>query len=143
MAAGGAVRDLGAARDAPHLVLMSRWRKALVRGLERAGARLGLDVVRDSIYSPIVRPPSADDPIWEARSALAGVRFDLDEQITLPSASPILIGNADWEVTLALATLALERRQRLAALLPSIDESPPGMPGFKPLPAAFWIRRVA
>jgi predicted O-methyltransferase YrrM len=52
-----------------------------------------------------------------------------------------LVGNRDWEVTLALAALAIEQRDRLVALLPSLEDSPPGLPGFKPLPAAYWIHR--
>jgi hypothetical protein len=94
---------------------VSRAHEIATRALQRLASRLGLMVVPDPVYSPLVSIPDADDPV----------------------------GNREWEVTLALAALAVEHRDRLVALLSSLDESPPGLPGLRPLPAAFWIHRRA
>ena len=52
-----------------------------------------------------------------------------------------LIGNPDWEVTLALCPLFRERKERLLRVLPSLAEDPPGLPGYPYVPSAFWMRR--
>jgi hypothetical protein len=51
------------------------------RLLRRAGERVGLQVVRKSFYSPIPDLQALPPDLWARRSALRGIRFDLDAQL--------------------------------------------------------------
>ncbi len=52
-----------------------------------------------------------------------------------------LLGNAAWEVKLAMCALYRRERERLIALVPSLAAGPPN-PGWEDVvPSAFWIRR--
>jgi len=51
------------------------------RLLRRAASRVGLQIVLDTFYSPIPRLDELPPGVFERRSALAGVRFDVDEQL--------------------------------------------------------------
>jgi predicted O-methyltransferase YrrM len=57
-----------------------RLRALAARATAGAAARLGLDVVPKSAYSPLADVPAASDPSWSRRMDLPGVRFDLDAQ---------------------------------------------------------------
>jgi hypothetical protein len=52
-----------------------------------------------------------------------------------------LTGKDDWEVLLAACALYRLERERMLAVMPSLGEDPPGMPGFPYVPGSFWIRR--
>ena len=53
------------------------------RGVKTLAERLGMDVVDDPVYSPVPKVPPPDAAIWDRRSPLHGVAFDLDEQLRL------------------------------------------------------------
>lgn len=62
----------------------------------------------------------------------------LNEQYLIEA---FLLGS-DWALELALATLFLERRDRLVETIPSLREEVPGVPELKTwLPSSIWIRR--
>jgi len=51
------------------------------RALRSGAERAGLQVVPKTFYSPIPDLRELPDDIWERRSELRGIRFDLDEQL--------------------------------------------------------------
>src|SRR3954447_20066785 len=51
------------------------------RALRSGAERVGLQVVPKTFYSPIPHLQSLPKDIWERRSALHGIRFDLDDQL--------------------------------------------------------------
>jgi Methyltransferase domain len=62
-------------------VNLARLKLGAFRAVRAGGARVGLQVVPKTFYSPIPVLETLPPDIWERRSELAGLRFDLDEQL--------------------------------------------------------------
>jgi predicted O-methyltransferase YrrM len=56
-------------------------RQRAFRGVRAAAERAGLQVVPKTYYSPIPDLKALPPDVWERRSALRGIHFDLDEQV--------------------------------------------------------------
>lgn len=60
---------------------VARLKLGAFRALRAGAARIGLQVVPRTFYSPIPVLETLPPDIWDRRSELAGLRFDLDEQL--------------------------------------------------------------
>lgn len=77
---------------------------------------------------------------YEYHPHLSALGVHFNEQYLLQA---LLTENDRWEVVLAACALARTYPSELRALIPSIGEEIPGLPGFDYVPCSFWMRRAA